>query len=143
MARWSENAEYLRNVDTDYAIPGSADAFLQADQSRATGGKPSSSIEFRIRRLDSDELVGFVAIHSIEWNNHCGNLAIGIGNPKHGNQGMGTEAFHLIVRYAFAELNFHRVGLDVISYNLPAIRAYEKVGFKREGVRWTEHMKCS
>jgi len=27
----------------------------------------------------------------------------------------------------------NRVGLDVISYNLQAIKAYEKVGFKVEG----------
>jgi RimJ/RimL family protein N-acetyltransferase len=37
------------------------------------------------------------------------------------------------LRYAFDELNLYRVGLDVIESNRRAIRAYEKVGFQREG----------
>ena len=68
-----------------------------------------------------------------EWNNQCGLLAIGIGEEKFRSKGYGTDALRLILRYAFFELNLNRVGLDVISYNKRAVRAYEKVGFKVEG----------
>lgn len=36
--------------------------------------------------------------------------------------------------FGFSELNFHRVQLNVISYNIPAIKLYESVGFIKEGV---------
>lgn len=60
-------------------------------------------------------------------------MAIGIGDPNFRGKGYGTDALQLILRYGFNELNLHRIGLDVISYNKSAIRAYQKVGFQVEG----------
>ena len=40
----------------------------------------------------------------------------------------------MVVRYAFETLNLNRVWLHVYEDNKGAIRAYEKVGFKTEGV---------
>lgn len=90
-------------------------------------------MEFRLRTLEDDALIGFVALFGIEWNNQCGKMAIGIGDPKHRGKGYGTDALRLILRYGFCELNLHRIGLDVISYNGRAIRAYQKAGFQVEG----------
>jgi RimJ/RimL family protein N-acetyltransferase len=39
----------------------------------------------------------------------------------------------LIERYAFEELNLHRLSLGVFAYNPRARRAYEKAGFVVEG----------
>jgi RimJ/RimL family protein N-acetyltransferase len=72
-------------------------------------------------------------IHSIEWNNRSGLLAIGIGEQENRNKGYGSDALQLILRYAFHELNLNRVGLDVIEYNEKAIHTYEKAGFQHEG----------
>lgn len=41
----------------------------------------------------------------------------------------------LALRFAFMELNLHRVTLDVFEYNPRAIRSYEKAGFREEGRR--------
>ncbi len=127
MMKWGEDAEYLRNVDTDLARPKTK------DQWAAEGSAGSNSVYFRLRTLETDELIGFAAIHGIEWNNRAGLLAIGIGQSAHRNKGYGSDALKLILRYAFHELNLDRVGLDVIEYNKGGIRAYEKVGFQLEG----------
>ena len=37
--------------------------------------------------------------------------------------------------FAFETLGLHRLELDVFSFNPRAVRAYEKAGFRREGVR--------
>ncbi|PLR89148.1 GNAT family N-acetyltransferase [Bacillus sp. T33-2] len=126
MAKWSEDPEYLRNVDTDIALPPS---MTQLE----TEGQGENEAYFRLRTIKDDELIGFVVIHRIEWNNRVGQLAIGIGDSKNQNKGYGTDALKLILRFAFHELNLDRVGLDVIEYNKRAIRAYEKVGFQQEG----------
>ncbi|WP_108670950.1 GNAT family N-acetyltransferase [Peribacillus acanthi] len=126
MNRWQEDSEYLRNVDTEYAYPKPLDVNSEE--------KPySNEVSFRIRTIENDHLIGFVTIHSIEWNNRTGTLAIGIGESVNRNKGYGTEVIQLILRYAFHELNLDRVGLEVIEYNNSGIRAYEKVGFIQEG----------
>lgn len=127
MLRWEEDSEYLRNVDTDIAFPKSKEQLISE-------GKPASNeVYFRLRTIDQDQLIGFVAIHSIEWNNRAGTLSIGIGDSSNRNKGYGSDALKLILRYAFHELNLDRVGLEVIEYNKGGIRAYEKVGFQQEG----------
>jgi RimJ/RimL family protein N-acetyltransferase len=130
LARWSEDAGYLRTVDSDYARPLSSEEFAlrlspdQADPNR---------LEFHLRTLADDRLIGFVALHSVEWNNGAALLAIGIGEPEYRSKGYGTDALQLILRFAFHELNLFRVGLDVIATNSRAIRVYEKLGFRCEG----------
>lgn len=37
--------------------------------------------------------------------------------------------------YAFGYLNFHRIAIGVVGFNESALRFYEKVGFKREGIQ--------
>jgi RimJ/RimL family protein N-acetyltransferase len=127
MVKWEEDAEYLRNVDTQIALP------KNKEQLAAEGKTDSNEVYFRLRTIENDRLIGFVAIHSIEWNNRTGLMAIGIGDSTNRNKGYGSDALKLILRYAFHELNLDRVGLEVIEYNNGGIRAYEKVGFQHEG----------
>ena len=130
LARWTEDASYLRAVDSDYARPLSPE---EAVQRLGPDNADPSRVEFHLRALSDDRLIGFVAIHSIEWNNGGGLLAIGIGEAGYRGKGYGSDALQLILRYAFHELNLYRVGLDVIATNTRAIRAYERMGFQPEG----------
>jgi RimJ/RimL family protein N-acetyltransferase len=129
-ARWSHDAEYLRQVDTDYARPRSQAEFTEQFN---RGCSSPNGVYFHLRTLEEDCLIGFAALHSIEWNNQTGVLAIGIGDARYRGKGYGTDAVRLLLNYAFQELNLYRVGLDVITDNVRAIRSYEKAGFRREG----------
>lgn len=130
ISEWQESSEYLRNLDTDFAVPESLDSIRSHLQK---GSRSEHGVYFHIRTLEDDIFIGFVALHSIEWNNQAGVLSIGIGNPMYRGKGYGTDTLRTILRYAFYELNLNRVGLDVIGYNHQAIQAYKKVGFKEEG----------
>lgn len=127
LVKWGDDEEYLRNVDTDMALPKTRDQWAKE------GSTDSNAVYFRLRTIDNDELIGFAAIYGIEWNNRTGVLSIGIGQSVHRSKGYGSDAIKLILRYAFHELNLDRVGLDVIEYNTGAIKAYEKAGFQLEG----------
>jgi RimJ/RimL family protein N-acetyltransferase len=127
LAGWHEDSFYLRNVDTDMAFPIVPGVF----NSDENGDNTHHS--FRIRLLEDGRLIGFAALHGIEWNNGMGDLSIGIGNPLDRGKGYGSEALKLLLQFAFLELNLHRIGLDVISYNEPAIRSYIRSGFSEEG----------
>lgn len=130
-ARWSNDAHYRRMLDTDPARPLSIEQ-IAAGPDGGDGG--THDLNFRLRTLQDDTLIGFVALFRIEWQHGVATLAIGIGEPAYRGRGYGSDALRLILGYAFNELNLHRVGLDVIAYNTPAIRAYERAGFRREGL---------
>lgn len=130
LARWSEDAEYLRALDSDYARPVSGQEVVKRLDPEQ---RDDNWLEFHLRTLENDRLIGFVALHTIEWNNGVAMLSIGIGEPAYRGKGYGSDALHLILQYAFSELNLHRVGLDVISNNTHAIHMYENAGFRHEG----------
>ncbi|QHW35191.1 GNAT family N-acetyltransferase [Paenibacillus rhizovicinus] len=126
LSRFTESYDYMRNVDTDFAVPQTAAFFEQAENGKNT-------IEFMLRTLEDDRLVGFAALHGIEWNNRSSRMAVGIGSAEDRGKGYGKDAVAMLLRYAFYELNLERISLEVIAYNQAAIRVYEKAGFVEEG----------
>lgn len=50
-------------------------------------------------------------------------------------QGYGKLTYYWIRNYAFRTLNCHRIWLEVLETNYAALKLYELVGFKSEGVR--------
>ncbi len=78
--------------------------------------------------------VGEAVLNEWEEGNASCNFRILIG-PAGRDRGLGTEATRLILGHAFEALGLHRVSLEVYAFNPRGQRAYEKVGFVREGVR--------
>jgi RimJ/RimL family protein N-acetyltransferase len=130
IAGWYHNAEFLRLFDARPAYPrGEADLARWLEEQH----KEPNAFLFGIRLLDSDDLIGYVALDGIEWSHQVGWLTIGIGDRANWGRGYGHEAARLALKFAFHELNLHRVQLTVFSYNERAIALYEKLGFQREG----------
>ena len=128
-ARWSQDDEYMRLLDDDPVRPLSLANFVDF----ATPNP--SDYYFHLRTLADDKLIGFVVLFSIKWSNQTAQMAIGIGAREYRGKGYGSDALRLILSYAFSELNLYRIELTVIAYNVGAIRAYERAGFVREGVK--------
>ncbi|WP_330174674.1 GNAT family N-acetyltransferase [Streptomyces sp. NBC_01498] len=53
--------------------------------------------------------------------------------PEARGRGLGTAATRLSLDYAFHVTNLRMVWLKVLAPNLPAVRAYEKAGFRVAG----------
>jgi RimJ/RimL family protein N-acetyltransferase len=132
LARWSTDSEYLRLLDSDAARPRPAKS-LGADIARRA--EREHVFAFNIRTLADDRFVGFVSLWVGNWASAEGRVGIGIGEAADRGRGYGTEAMQLLLRYAFAELNLARVGLEAFAANQGAIRSYQKAGFTLEGVQ--------
>jgi aminoglycoside 6'-N-acetyltransferase len=80
------------------------------------------------------EVVGAIQYHEENepMYRHAG-MDIFLTTARHG-QGLGTEATRLLARYLFEERGHHRLTIDPAADNAAAIRAYEKVGFRRVGI---------
>ncbi len=61
------------------------------------------------------------------------SMDIFLATARHG-QGLGPEAIRVLTRHLFEERGHHRLTIDPAADNVPAIRAYERVGFRRVGV---------
>lgn len=130
MQQWYEDPSFLRNLDTDVARLRTVD---DMKEKLSAALKSRNDFHFQIRLLETDELIGFIALDGIQWTNGCCMLGIGIGPRECRGKGYGSEALALVLRYAFTELNLHRVGLNFISYNDRAQKVYERAGFRPEG----------
>jgi RimJ/RimL family protein N-acetyltransferase len=96
--------------------------------------KGDDHFAFGIAKVADDRLIGVCGLDAIDWRSrHCG-FGILIGPPGEWGQGFGREATRLALDYAFGTLNLHRVWLHVYDFNARGIRAYEAVGFVKEGV---------
>jgi RimJ/RimL family protein N-acetyltransferase len=78
--------------------------------------------------------IGDAGLYAIDWIDRQAEFGISI-DPAHWNQGYGREVTGQMLRYAFDELNLHRVELRVIGNNFRGIKAYQACGFVHEGTK--------
>ena len=90
---------------------------------------------FAILAQPENVLIGNCGVHNFDWKNRGCIFGIFIGDKNYWSKGYGTDAARTIVRYAFEELGMNRIELEVYAFNARAIHAYEKAGFRRDGVR--------
>jgi diamine N-acetyltransferase len=84
--------------------------------------------------LEGDAPVGLVSLTNIDTVHRHAEFHILIGPDSAKDRGVGTLATRAMLQHGFGDLNLHRIALTVLARNARAIRVYEKVGFRREGV---------
>lgn len=94
-----------------------------------------NSLFYGIFDKDSGKHIGNIKLEPIDWPGRKADLGILIGNKEYWGQGFGTEAVKLAVSHGFDELGLKEIGLDVISENAAARKAYENAGFKVVGIK--------
>ncbi|MEO8632351.1 MAG: GNAT family protein, partial [Chloroflexota bacterium] len=79
------------------------------------------------------EAIGATGIHGIDWLNAHGTTGIVIGAKEQWGKGYATEAMRLRTRYAFRDLNLHKLMTEVFVGNVASRRALEKNGYRSIG----------
>jgi RimJ/RimL family protein N-acetyltransferase len=77
--------------------------------------------------------IGNIGLHRLNRLHQSAELGIVIGEKECWGHGYGSDAIRTLLRFAFDELNLHRIYLKVYEDNARGIRAYEKCGFRHEG----------
>jgi RimJ/RimL family protein N-acetyltransferase len=96
-------------------------------------------VSFAIYELATLRPVGAVSLNHVDRHHGTADFALVIGEPDAWGRGYGTEATRLTLAYAFDVLGLYNVHLVVYANNSRGIRAYERAGFKRIGVRRGAH----
>ena len=90
---------------------------------------------FVVVNKETDQVIGEAGLLRMFYAWRTTDLSIILGDKTAWGKGFGTETINLLLDYAFGHLNFHRISIGVIGSNARALRFYEKVGFKREGLQ--------
>lgn len=88
---------------------------------------------FAIEVKETSEYIGGCGINAVDWKNSTATVGIFIGKDDYLSKGYGTDAMKVLVNFIFNEMNINKVKLEVYSFNIRAIKCYEKIGFKKEG----------
>jgi RimJ/RimL family protein N-acetyltransferase len=130
MEEWFNDTGFLRFYDMLPAMPRSKKKLEEMIQ----GYEDSEErCIYAIRVNETGKIIGVAGFDEIIWSNGVAIVFIGIGDNEFLGKGLGKEALKLLLDFGFSELNFYRIQLNVISYNITAISLYEGLGFLREG----------
>ena len=128
--RWRSDPEVMRGTGESTQVP-TVEA-VQAWYEQAT--RPGNSeVHFTIYDLDDVAPVGTALL--VRVDQHAGTAEFGLTIGERRNQGLGSEATKLVLDWAFTVMGLHNILLVTFSWNLPAIRAYSKAGFREIGRR--------
>jgi diamine N-acetyltransferase len=108
------------------------EAWVEETSAKCGGAQPEMAA-FTVYDLSDGDPIGTTSLMAIDWRMRRSLFGIALGGRRGG--GLGTDATRLTLDWAFNMLGLHNVMLNVLPTNVAAIRAYEKAGFKRIGVR--------
>lgn len=83
---------------------------------------------------ETNKHIGNIKLGPINWIHRNADISLIIGDSDFWGLGVATEAIHLVTEYAFHILNLHKLTAGAYEENTGSIRAFEKNGFKIEGV---------
>jgi RimJ/RimL family protein N-acetyltransferase len=107
------------------------DAQLEPMLLRAEGERPARRCWMAVY---DDTLVGHIQL-AYDWRHGIGRIGRVAVAPDHRGRGLAVPMLEAVVDHAFSHPEIERVELNVYTFNTPALRTYERVGFVLEGIR--------
>ncbi|HFI0273568.1 TPA: GNAT family N-acetyltransferase [Streptococcus suis] len=153
ITRWERDGFVLQSFQPGFAEKYYEDCFtkLSAEIDRLTGSsgtyKKEEVVSYYNRIVtDPDRFdfmliapdgtfIGEAVINELDKENRSANFRIVIFDEGYLGQGLGSWAVEKTRDFAFEQVSLHRLELEVFSFNPRAKRAYEKAGFRLEGIK--------
>jgi diamine N-acetyltransferase len=88
---------------------------------------------------DLKKPIGVAGLTSIDLQNRSAEFSLYIG-PEHQKKGYGAKALELLLYHGFEDMGLNRIWGEVFMGN-PAMRMFQKLGFKVEGVQRETYWK--
>lgn len=94
----------------------------------------NKDVRLAICTVEGNIYIGNIYLTGIDYVNRKATSHILIGKHDYWNGGYGTEAMHLLLKYAFNHKNLRRIETIVLEDNIGSCKMHEKLGYKREGL---------
>ena len=84
--------------------------------------------------VESESLpVGYASLIRAERAEDTYEFGLYIGNPQFLEGGYGSAILFNLLEYGFVKLNAHKIICEVLSFNMSAIKLYERFGLQKQG----------
>lgn len=136
-----EDTEFILDLRNNLEI---ADNFFSDpplydfEHNRWLNDKKKDDLDFMI--LHKGEKAGRISITKIDFRHQKGDYGI-VLHPAFWGKNIAYEASNLLLDYVFRNLPINKIYLEVFESNLKAIKLYERIGFKNEGLFEEEYFK--
>lgn len=94
---------------------------------------------FLIELNNEKKTIGTIGFTDIDYKNQNADVTIIIGEKDYRGKGYARQAVDMLLKYGFYELNLKKVYFKVLAYNTKAVKLYEKMGAKQEGILRKHH----
>lgn len=84
---------------------------------------------------EDDRVIGEAGLLRMDPAWRTTDMTVIIGEPDARGKGYGTEVGQILLDFAFQYMGFHRVAIGVVGFHEDALRFWERLGFRREGVQ--------
>lgn len=84
---------------------------------------------------ENDGAIGLATLTNIDWKNRTATHGIKLFKKEVRSKGIGTDTVMSIMRYAFDELQLHKLEGSWLPYNIPSKNMYMKLGWTVEGIK--------
>jgi RimJ/RimL family protein N-acetyltransferase len=127
--RWMNDPNIVRTLKSRYPI-----AFSNEVEWLERAMMPGANERhFAIERKDDRVHIGNASLHDIDWVSRTAWFGLFVGEPTAWNRGFGSDAVETLVRFAFEEMNLHKLKINVFDYNERAKHVLTSRGFVQEG----------
>jgi diamine N-acetyltransferase len=132
-ARWKNQLEVRRGLDVHgVSTPEAEEKWVEENLKEGAEAEPKA-VEFTIYDRSDSAPIGTIGLFGIEHSHGTARLGIAIGERR--GQGFGTEATRLALDFGFHIMHLRNVMLEALDWNVGGLKAYERAGFRRIGVR--------
>ncbi len=153
IAKWEKDGFVLQSFEEGFAEKYYEDCFTKpsAEIDRLTGSsgtyKKEEVVSYYNRIVTDPDRFDFIliapdgtfigesVINELDRENGSANFRIVIFDESYFGLGLGSWATEMTRDFAFEQIGLHRLELEVFSFNPRAKRAYEKAGFRLEGIK--------
>lgn len=108
--------------------------YAKEDEDIKTAKDSDQEIYLMIVEKSSDHSIGFIRLNFIDSVSRNMWLRLIIGDAEARGRNLAEDAVRCVIEWLFHEQNVHRITLETYASNMRAMRFFEKLGFRKEGV---------
>jgi RimJ/RimL family protein N-acetyltransferase len=131
-SKWAENPVFNRRINFGLFRPiPEHEMKKKLEEQLKKAEEKRNAYLFAVRKREGGDLVGFARISWMLPSHQVGAVYVDFGAADD-MLAFGDETLQLMLRYAFMEVNLHRVGVVIPAHETEMIALYERKGFLRE-----------
>jgi RimJ/RimL family protein N-acetyltransferase len=133
-ARYADDSEIDR-LAGDTVFPYNPDRDRRALEKEIEEDEDRGDDAYLVVETHDGKFVGTIQLYHTDRRHRTAEIGLVLNRRKSWGKGYGSEAIRLLLRFAFRELGYAKIGLSVYEFNARALALYEHLGFQHEGRR--------